>query len=176
MATGALLAAVVVVAFLQARAEQEAISDQAEAQQEELTRQQGVANEIAQEDKSVLAAEADRQASSALVAMEVIGGAGSANDIRLQGEIGGVAGLDLARIEGNRRREIAARQSEKKSVTLRAKAGIKASQFKFFATAASAGLAASGGGAPSGGDPGFTTGTGGLTRTGQRNLDTRFAP
>jgi hypothetical protein len=135
MSIGAIM--MIGLSLVQSLQEQAAIEDQAEAQQDELTRQQEEANLISQEEKSERALEADRAAASALVAMETVGGAGSLNDQRQQQEIHGVAGLDLARIEGNRRREVGALQATKKQSAKQANADIKASQMKFLGSAAS---------------------------------------
>jgi len=97
---------------------------QAEAADKEAARQQGEANLQAQSEKSDRQAQADRELSSMLVAFEAAGGAGSANVTRAAGDIGGVAGLDLARIEANRRNRVASLQSEKKSAAQKAKASI----------------------------------------------------
>ncbi len=102
-------------------------SNKGEAQQfkadnREITRQQGTVNELAGEDKSDIAREADRAAASAMAAMEVVGGSGSQNEARLNAEIHGIKGIDLARLEGSRRREIAALQSRKESAREHAKA------------------------------------------------------
>jgi hypothetical protein len=56
------------------------------------------------------------------VAMETLGGAGSQNEARLGREIAGVAALDIARIEGNRRRQVEALESQATSSRNRAEA------------------------------------------------------
>ena len=174
MAIGAILATA--LSFASSLTEQSAIEDQAEAQQDELTRQQEETNLRAQEDRSDRALEADRASSASLAAMEVIGGAGSANDVRLGAEIAGNAGVDLARIEGNRRREVGALQSEKKSSAQKANANIQASQLKFLGTAASAGVASKGFGFFDDSGPGLVTKSGKqkVTRVGQQGLSAKL--
>lgn len=139
MGTAALLLAQVGFSFLSSMQEQSAIKDQANAAQNELTRQQKEANLQAAEEKSERARAADKQFASAIVAMEAIGGAGSQNEQQALGEIAGNAGLDLARIEGNRRRQVSALQAEKRSVRDKAKGAIKQSQAKFLSSALQAG-------------------------------------
>lgn len=133
------LIASVASGFLGSMQEQAGIKEQAEAQQEELRRQQEEANRQAAEEKSDLALEMDKRLASARAAMEAIGGFGSVNDERAQAEIAGLKGLDLARIEGNRSRQVDALKAAQRSVRKKAKASIIQSQSAFLSSALSAG-------------------------------------
>ena len=139
MGAAALLAGQLGFAFLSSIQEQSAIEQQVKDAQKELTRQQQEANLIAQEEKSDRARAADRQFASAMVALETAGGAGSQNEARFGAEIAGNAGLDLARIEGNRRREVSALQSEKRAVRQKGRGAIRRSQAQFLSSALGAG-------------------------------------
>lgn len=125
--------------FLTTMAANDATAKQAEAEQEELRRQQEENNRIAAEEASDRAIEADKAAASAIAAMEAIGGFGSANDDRLQMEIAGVKGLDLARIEGNRTARNASLRASQKAVRNRAKSTIQQNNSAFLGSALSSG-------------------------------------
>jgi hypothetical protein len=125
--------------FLTTMAANDATAKQAEAEQEELRRQQEENNRIAAEEASDRAIEADKAAASAIAAMEAIGGFGSANDDRLQMEIAGVKGLDLARIEGNRTARNAALKASQQAVRTQAKSTIQQNNSAFLGSALSAG-------------------------------------
>ena len=90
--------------------------DAADAQGEELTRQQEETNLISQEQRSDRARQASKDFASMTVAMAESGGAAGQNEQRFGGEIQYLNGLDLARIEGNRRNQVAALQADKRSV------------------------------------------------------------
>lgn len=132
-------------AFLQSWKEQENIREDSKNAMNELTRQQNEANRQSEENKSDRARAADKQFASAIAAMEAIGGAGSQDEARFGTEISGNAGLDLARIEGNRRRQISALQSEKNATKKRAVRAIQASQAQFLSTALGNASAVAGG-------------------------------
>lgn len=103
-----------------AAAQAEAAEDQFDAEQKELARQQGEENLIAQEKKSAASRTADQQFASMIVAMEARGGAGSLNERQLAGTIGGNEGINLAMLEGNRRRAVEGLQSDKRASRQRA--------------------------------------------------------
>ena len=79
---------------------------QADAEIAEFDRQREETNRIAAEDKSERVIEADKQFASMIVSMIESGGAGTSNEGRFAGEIGGYEGIDLAKIESNRRGDI----------------------------------------------------------------------
>jgi hypothetical protein len=89
--------------------------NEAEAEAERLYQQEVELNKIAAAEASDAAREADKKAAAAIAAMEAIGGFGSYNDTRLQLEMAGLKGLDLARIESNRARQAANLLSARKS-------------------------------------------------------------
>lgn len=133
--TALLMAASTGFSFIQSMQEQSDIEQNVKDQQKEMLRQQKEANLRAQEEKSERAKIADKQFASAIVAMETVGGAGSQNEASILAEIAGNKGLDLARIEGNRRREISSLQSSSNAARKEGKAAIKASQAQFLSTA-----------------------------------------
>ncbi len=115
--------------------EQSGIADQAEAQQAELLRQEELANVQAAEDKSDTALRMDKAMASARAAMEAIGGFGSINDERAQAEIAGVKGLDLARIENNRKNKTASIRASAAAVRAKAQGAIDKASFDFLGDA-----------------------------------------
>ena len=92
--------------------EAQAAADQADLEIQELDRQRRQASAIAQERKADRVITADRQFASMIAAMADNGGHGTQNEARFGAEIGFYEGLDLARIEGNRKREIEALHSK----------------------------------------------------------------
>ena len=90
-------------------------NEQAEAELVEFDRQREETNRIAAEDKSDRVLQADKQFASLLVSMIESGGAGTQNESRFAGEIGGYEGVDLARIEGNRRGDVESLRSRQKA-------------------------------------------------------------
>ena len=134
-----LLAASTGFSFLSSMQQQGEIEDQVRNEQKEFARQQREANLQAQEEKSERARVADKQFASAITAMEALGGAGSQDEARIGAEIAGNAGLDISRIEGNRRRQVAALQGASKAATKEGKAAIRATQAQFLSTALKAG-------------------------------------
>ncbi|MQB00193.1 MAG: hypothetical protein GEU78_07865 [Actinobacteria bacterium] len=95
-----------------------AVDDQIEAQNEqsrleieERDRQRTETGRQAQEQKSDRVREADQQFASMIVSLSEVGG-GDHTAGRFAGETGLYEGLDLARIEGNRRRQVSALHSE----------------------------------------------------------------
>ncbi len=116
-----------------------AAEKQAEAEQEELLRQEFEANKAATEEATDLAEARDREAAAARAAMEAIGGFGSVNDERAQMEIAGLKGLDLSRIEGNRSRQARQFQSGRKAAA-RKLAATKSSNMTGFLSGALGGF------------------------------------
>jgi hypothetical protein len=90
--------------------------EQAKAEQEDLYQQEIELNKIAASEAAEAARRADKKAAEAIAGMEAIGGYGSYNDHRLQLEIAGLKGLDLARIESNRSRQAAQLYAARRSV------------------------------------------------------------
>ncbi len=105
-----------------------AIAEQNALEQEELTRQQEEVNDQSQEKKSDMVRKADGQFASMIVAMADGGGAGGINQLRLGADIGGIEGMNLARIEGNRRRQVESIQASKATATVGTAARIRANR------------------------------------------------
>jgi hypothetical protein len=118
---------------------QDAAEQQAQAEMQELRRQEEQANLQAAEDKSDRARDRDRRIAASVAAAEASGAAGSQNDARLQAEIAGEAGLDLSRIEGNRVRKSAALRASARAVRKDAELEIQQSRSKFLQSAFSTG-------------------------------------
>ena len=135
MGAAALLIGSLGFGFLSSMQEQQAAEQSAKDEIDELYRQQQEANKAAQEQKSDRAREGDKLYASALVAMETVGGAGSQNEARIAAEISGNTGLDLARIEGNRRREVGALRASMRAARKGAASAIRASQANFLGSA-----------------------------------------
>lgn len=134
MATAALIASVAFGAagsIVQGRATAEAAS----AQVQELERQERRERTIAREKKSDRAREADI-ALGTLMATHADTGATGAAIARGAGAIGGIEGLDIARIESNRRERAAAIRSQQISVVKGARNKILGSTISFFASSA----------------------------------------
>lgn len=112
----------------QLRQEQEFVADEADLQIEELQRQREVENEIADERRADRSREADRRAASLVAALSDGGGATAFNLGRFSGEVGFFEGIDLSRIEGNRRRKVEALASRQRAVQTRALNTIDAKQ------------------------------------------------
>ena len=125
--------------FLGSMQEQKGIKDQYNAERKEFERQQEEANLRAREERSDRVRERDRAAAAAMVAFEAIGGAGSQNAERRDAEIAGTAALDLARISGNQRRELASLYSRAKAAQKTASGAIRQSQTNFMNSALSIG-------------------------------------
>jgi hypothetical protein len=96
-----------------------------EAQQDELIRQQERETEIAREAKSDSARDIDREIGVA-IASSADTGATVASLSRLAGEIGGIGGLEIARIESNRMEANLARHAEATASLAEVKAAGKA--------------------------------------------------
>ena len=126
--------------FLTATEQQKAAAQSAKAQQAEILRQGEIVNVQAAEDKSDAALRMDKAMASARAAMEAIGGFGSINDERVQAEIAGLKGLDLARIENNRETKTASLQARAAAVRAGAKAEIRSASISLL----TAGLATGG--------------------------------
>jgi hypothetical protein len=122
------------ISLLGDKKESKAAEQQSQDEQVEVQRQQVQATEISQGEKSDRAIAADRQIASMTVAMETLGGAGSQNEARLGREIAGVAALDIARIEGNRRRQVEALESQATTSRNRAEATKTRSKFNSLGT------------------------------------------
>ncbi len=133
-------------------AQNQAFADQNALEQKELTRQQEEVGAQAAERKSDTARRADADFASMIVAMAEGGGAGGVNQLRLGADIGSIEGIDLARIEGNRRRQVESIQSRKEGSTIRTRSQIKsnvskgrANTIKFLGSSASSAAGAFGG-------------------------------
>ncbi len=125
-------------------AQNQAFAEEQRLNQIEVTRQQTEANVRAKQDQSDVSRRADASFASMIVAMADGGGAGGVNEIRLGADVGSIEGIDLARIEGNRRRQVEALQSNKELGTIKTKSAIKANvnkglsnTFSFLGSAAS---------------------------------------
>lgn len=98
-------------AMKQAKATSAAATEQSQQEWQEFHRQKQEATDAARAKKSDRAAEADKLMGQMLAVMADNGGAGTSNESRFAGEIGFLEGLDIARIEGNRRKEVEALSS-----------------------------------------------------------------
>ena len=136
MAPAVILVVMVVAMAAQMIMENKALSDAATArneaarrQNEELMRQRKRENEVTQAKKSDAARKADRELASSLTILgETGGGAGAIG--RAAGEVGGILGLDIARIEGNRNENNQARRSQGVAIIADAKAFQKQAKSK----------------------------------------------
>jgi hypothetical protein len=95
-----------------AQAQIDAAGRQAQLDADEQFRQAGIANKQAQADKSATVRAADASMASMIVGM---GGAGGINTVRSAAEIGFTEGVDLARIEGNRQRQVGGNRARTQS-------------------------------------------------------------
>lgn len=160
MGPAALIAVAIGAGFMGMMASNKAVDEQVRAAQEaanlqiqEGDRQRKEQNRIAQEKRSERVRVADRQFASMVTAMADSGGGGHMTD-RLAGEIGMYEGLDLARIEGNRKGAIKSIHAEQVSARnnalsiARQGAHQKAANFFSFVSnsAMSVGMAKAGGG------------------------------
>ncbi len=116
----AMLVAQIAMAAMQAKAAQDSANAQSQAatqnaQQEwkEYHRQQQEVTAEAQGEKAERARQADKLVGQMMAVMADNGGAGTSNEAAFAGEIGFLEGLDVARIEGNRRREVDALSAAK---------------------------------------------------------------
>lgn len=94
---------------------EKAAAAQANAEIQELGRQQEEQNRISQEQRSDRVRAADQQFASLTASLSESGGAGTSNEDRLGQEVDFLAGLDLARIEGNRRSSSESQQASKRA-------------------------------------------------------------
>ncbi len=108
----------------------QAFAEQNALNQVELTRQQEEVNQQSAEQKSDIARRADADFALMIVAMADGGGAGGVNQLRLGADIGSIEGIDLARIEGNRRRQVESIQSRKEGSTISTRSRIKSNVSK----------------------------------------------
>lgn len=92
--------------------ESKAAAEQANLEIEELERQRGEVQKQARAEKSDRAREADKQFASMVASMADNGGAGTQNESRFGAEIGYYEGIDLARVESNRKNQIASLHAE----------------------------------------------------------------
>lgn len=99
-----------------------------------LTQEQKRLNVVAQEQRSDRARAASQDFASMTVALSESGGADGQNAARFGGEINYLSGLDLARIEGNRRNQVEGAQREKDSVVASANAARDAAGFEIVST------------------------------------------
>jgi hypothetical protein len=158
MGQAALFGLMIGAQFMGMMAANDSIDDQIEAQNEqsrleieERDRQRVETGRQAQEQKSDRVREADKQFASMIVSLSEVGG-GDHTAGRFAGETGLYEGLDLARIEGNRRRQVSALHSEqiasRNNALSFAKQGAsqkKQNFFNFLGGAASTGMTAFGG-------------------------------
>jgi hypothetical protein len=170
MGQAALVGLMIGAQFMGMMAANDAIDDQVDAANEqtrleieEKDRQRKETGRQAQEQKSDRVRAADKQFASMIVSLSEVGG-GDHTAGRFAGETGLYEGLDLARIEGNRRRQVSALHSEqvasRNNALSFAKQGVaqkKSNFFNFLAGSASTGMKAFGG--PSGGSKGSATTT-----------------
>jgi hypothetical protein len=98
----------------------EAAQQAADEQVQELERQKGEERLNARSQKSDRAREADKSFASMVAAMADNGGLGTGNASRFAGDIGFVAGMDFARIEGNSISKINSLTSQQRSARMRA--------------------------------------------------------
>ena len=126
-------------------------ANQANLEIAELNRQRAEENLIAAEKKSERVREADRLNASNIAALADNGGAGGANEARIVGEVGFYEGIDLARIEGSRRRKVEALSSQQTFSRNRALNTIdniqgekKATSLKFLGSVVKAGFSIAG--------------------------------
>lgn len=134
MALGTILAiASVATGFLGSLQEQEAAEDANRDFQKEATRQQREENLKAQGDKAERTLLAERRIASITAGFEALGG-GAGQEGRATAEEAGAGGLDLARIEGNRRNAVASLQADKKRTARETEDRIKASQARFLSS------------------------------------------
>lgn len=113
-------------------------SKQAQAQIDELERQKKRERLIAQEKKSDIAREEDREI-GAMLAAQADTGATIGSLARFGGEIAGIAGLDIARIESNVQERNAARRAKQLSIAATTKSQILGNTLSFFGKALGAG-------------------------------------
>ena len=150
MASAALLVGSLAMSALQtgaqnraARQQQTAANEATQRQVDELQRQTERDSEVAAEEKSDRARELDREVGS-IVAAGADGGATNFNLAASGGAAGAVAGLDIARIESNRRERAESRFSsatsaveENKARQQQTKNTISSNNLSFFASAVS---------------------------------------
>jgi len=95
----------------------ERAGEEGNAQIDEINRQRRELEDQEQEQKAERIAEADRQHAQVVAAMAELGGGGmAANEARFIGEVGGMEGLDLARIAGNANRQHKAMYSQQSAI------------------------------------------------------------
>lgn len=104
----------------QARAQ----ADQARLQIAEFDRQQDEVEAIAAEKKSDRVRAADKEIGSIVASLSEVGALGTVNELRFVQEAGFLEGLDVARIESNRRREVAGLEASKEAAAGGARASI----------------------------------------------------
>lgn len=97
----------------QAKAAASAAQAEFDNKNRELTEQQKQADEEAKQKKGDRAREADRELATLRVIAGETGGLGTVTSGRLSGEAAYFEGLDLARIESNRSRQVASLQRQK---------------------------------------------------------------
>ena len=102
------------------KSQSQAATENSRREWQEFHRQQKEVSAQARADKSDRAREADKLMGQMIAVMADNGGAGTSNESRFAGEIGYLEGLDISRIEGNRRREVEALNSAKTASAWRA--------------------------------------------------------
>ena len=113
-----------------AQSQAAAAQRQFEFQDAELTRQQAEINRVAEEDKSDITRQADRTLGSIRAAAAELGASGSTSYVRMLTELGGIEGLDLSRIERNRKEGVASAQSSKTTAAISGQNTVKQAQNK----------------------------------------------
>ena len=133
-----LLVAMVVLAGVNMATDISAAKKDAKAQIKQIERDMKAKAEKAQSKKSDRAAAADRTLASIRVAMAEQGGSGTDNERRFLDETAYLEGVDIARLEANRTREIDALMAEGKNVRRQFAAKRTAAMIGFASSVASA--------------------------------------
>ena len=135
-----------------------AAGEQADLEIEELNRQRGFVNEEAALQKAGRVRESDRMHATMMVGMADMGGADSVNAGRLSQEVGYYEGIDIARLEGNRVRQVESLKAKQqfaknKAINIGTQNSAKSKQvtYSFLSSAAKTGASAFSSG-PSAGD------------------------
>ena len=123
LAIGSLALSGVTMFAQQSQAKAAAAAEQAAAERnfalrnEELTRQQVETNRIAMEDRSDIIRRANQELGAIRVASGEVG-ASQSSFVRMVAELGATEGIDLSRIESNRKNQVASQQASKRSAAV----------------------------------------------------------
>jgi len=158
----AILGAALVASAIAAKTSVDAAHKQAKSEIKQIERQMKAKAEETQAKKADRAAAADRTLASISVAMAEQGGGGSDNERRMLDEAAYLEGVDIARLEANRTREIDALSAEGEAVRDNFSAKRTAAMIGFAQSALSIGSSYYG----MGGQPDIKTNTGGTPQTG----------